>query len=71
VDSHHHPHAASSVFHAKKMRLFDKGVSVLHRLGYFEKVISPVACFGASRRAIHKDDLAKLDVESGKKSVVE
>ena len=29
----------------------------------FEKVISPVACFGASHRAIHKDDLAKLDVE--------
>ena len=25
--------------------------------------MSPVACFGASHRAIHKDDLAKLDVE--------
>ena len=38
-------------------------MSVLHGLRYFEKVISPVACFGASHRAIHKDALAKLDVE--------
>ena len=32
-------------------------MSIFHRLGYFEKVISPVACFGASHRAIHKDDV--------------
>ena len=51
------------IFHANKWILCDKGVSILHRLRYFEKVISPVACFGASHRAIHKDDLAKLDVE--------
>ena len=38
----------------------DKGVSILHRLRYFDKVVSPVACFGASHRAIHKDDLAKI-----------
>ena len=45
------------------MDLCDKGVSVLHRFCYFEEVISPVACFGASHRAIHKNDLVKLDVE--------
>ena len=39
-------------------------MSVLQGLRYFEKVISPVACFGASHRAIHKNDLAKLDVEN-------
>ena len=63
LDVQHHLQAASRAFHANKWILCDKGVSVLHRLRYFEKVISPVACFGASHRAIHKDDLAKLDVE--------
>ena len=63
LDLQHHLQAASRAFHANKWILCDKGVSVLHRLRYFEKVISPVACFGASHRAIHKDDLAKLDVE--------
>ena len=63
LDLQHHLQAASRAFHGNKWILCDKGVSVLHRLRYFEKVISPVACFGASHRAIHKDDLAKLDVE--------
>ena len=63
LDLQHHLQAASRAFHANKWILCDKGVSILHRLRYFEKVISPVACFGASHRAIHKDDLAKLDVE--------
>ena len=60
----HHLQAASRAFHADKWILCEKSVSVLHKLRYFEKVISPVACFGASHRAIHKDALAKLDVES-------
>ena len=63
LDLQHHLPAASKAFHANKWILCDKGVSVLHRLRYFEKVKSPVACLGASHRAIHKDDLAKLDVE--------
>ena len=63
LDLQHHLQAASRAFHANKWILCGKGVSILHRLRYFEKVISPVACFGASHRAIHKDDLAKLDVE--------
>ena len=63
LDLQHHFQAASRAFHANKWILCDKGVSVLHRLRYFETVISPVACFGASHRAIHKDGLAKLDVE--------
>ena len=59
-----HTGAKSKVkVHANKWILCDKGVSILHRLRYFEQVISPVACFGASHRAIHKYDLAKLDVE--------
>ena len=60
LDLQHHLQAASRAFHANKWTLCDKGVSILHRLRYFEKIISPVACFGASHRAIHKDD---LDVE--------
>ena len=63
LDLQHHLQAASRAFHANKWILCDKGVSVLHRLRYFETVISPVAYFGASHPAIHKNDLAKLDVE--------
>ena len=63
LDLQHHLQAASRAFHANKWILCDKGVSILHRLRYFDKVVSPVACFGASHRAIHKHDLAKLDVE--------
>ena len=63
LDLQHHLQAASRAFHANTWILCDKGVSSSHRLPYFEKIISPVACFGASHRAIHKDDLAKLDVE--------
>ena len=63
LDPQHHLQAASRAFHANKWILCDKGVSVLHRRRYFEKVIFPVACPGAAHRAIHKDDLAKLDVE--------
>jgi len=55
--------AASRVLHANKWTLCDKGLSILHKLRYFEKVISPVACFGAPHRATHEDDVAKLDVE--------
>ena len=57
-----HLQAASRAFHANKWILCDKGLSISHRL-QFDKVVSPVACSGASHRAIHKDDLAKLDVE--------
>ena len=64
MDLQHHLQAASTALHADKWILCDKNVSVLHRLGYFEKVISPVACFGASHRAIQKNDIAKLDVEN-------
>ena len=63
LDLQHHLQAASRAFHANKWILCNKGVSILHRLRYFDEVVSPVACFGASHRAIHKDDLAKLDVE--------
>ena len=48
LDLQHHLQAASRAFHANKWILCDKGVSILHRLRYFDKVVSPVACFGAS-----------------------
>jgi len=54
---------ASSTSFSGCFKGFPRYVSVLHRLRYFEKVLSPVACFGASHRPIHKDDFAKLDVE--------
>ena len=59
LDLQHHLQAASGAFHANKWTLCEKGVSVLHKL----RLSPPVACFGASHRAIHKDDLAKLDAE--------
>ena len=62
LDFQHHFQAAARAIHANTWILCDKGVSVLHRLRYFEKVLSPVACFGASHRAIHKDDLAPADI---------
>lgn len=50
-------------FHVNKWILGDRGTSILHRLCFFGKVLSTVACFGCSHRVIHKDYLAKLDVE--------
>ena len=46
-----------------KWILGDRGTSILHRLCFSGKVLSTVACFGCSHRVIHKDYLAKLDVE--------
>ena len=45
LDLQHHLQAASRAFHANKWILCDKNVSILHRLQYFDKVVSPVACF--------------------------
>ena len=45
--------AASKRFHANKWVLRDKGVSALHKLHYSDKVISPIACLGASHRPIY------------------
>ena len=36
---------------------------ILHKPRYFEQIVSPGPCFGASHRAIHKNDLPKLEVE--------
>ena len=63
LDPQHHLQAASRAFHSNKLILCDKGRSIWHRFQYFKKGISPVDCFGASHRAIHKDDLAKLDAQ--------
>ena len=37
-------------------------MSIIHRLRCLKQIISLVACFGASHRAIHEHDLAKLDM---------
>ena len=56
--------AASKRFHADKWVLRDKGVSALHKLHYSDKVISPIACLGASHRPIYTNHLAKLDIKN-------
>ena len=63
LDVQHHLRAASGVFHANKWILCEEGVPILHQLCYLERVKSPVVCFCASHRAIHKGDLTNLDVE--------
>ena len=40
-----------------------KACPFFHQLCYLERVKSPVVCFCASHRAIHKGDLTNLDVE--------
>ena len=58
----HHLLAANKAFHANKWLLKDKHVSLVQRLDYFNKVITPVACFAAGRRVVYQSDLQKLDV---------
>lgn len=58
----HHLLAATRAFHANKWILTDRRVSLSHRLQYFDKVVTPVACFASGRRAVYQGDLRKLDV---------
>jgi len=59
----HHVHAATRAFHANK---WSSKISMflyhLRRLQYFNRVMTPVACFASGRHAIYQQDLHKLDI---------
>jgi len=58
----HHLQAASKAFHANKAILCDHNVTLRLRLNFFEKVITPAACFAAGRRTVYQNDLHQIDV---------
>jgi len=58
----YHLQAAARAFYANGWILKDQQVSYIQRLRYFEKVISPVACFAAGRRKVYQEDLHKVNV---------
>ena len=62
-DVTHHVAAASKSFYANGWILRDRNVSLSKRLKFFDAVVSPVACFAAGHRTIHKPDLHRMDVE--------
>ena len=63
LDVEHHLQAANKAFQANKWLLTDKATSLSNRLRYFDKVVSPVACFGACHRTIYQEDLRTMDVQ--------
>ena len=54
--------AAARVFNANKWILCDAKVAIAQRLEYFDRVISPIACFAAGHRAVYRNDLRSMDV---------
>ena len=62
-DVTHHVAAASKSFYANGWILRDRNISLSKRLKFFDAVVSPVACFAAGHRTIHKPDLHRMDVE--------
>ena len=58
----YHLQAARKSYYANKWILGDRVATVAARLGYFDKVVAPVACFAAGRRDIYQDELDQLDV---------
>ena len=61
-DLEYHLQAASRAFFANKNILCNKAVSLRKRLHFFDKVVTPVACFAAGHRKIYKTDLDTMDV---------
>ena len=61
-DLEYHLQAASRAFFANRNILCNKAVSLKKRLHFFDKIITPVACFAAGHRKIYKTDLDTMDV---------
>ena len=61
-DLEYHLQAASRAFFANRNILCNKAVSLRKRLHFFDKIITPVACFAAGHRKIYKTDLDTMDV---------
>ena len=62
ADVDFHLQSASRAFHANRHILCDRNVSVVDRLKFFDRAISPIACFAAGHRTIYSADLHRLDV---------
>ena len=54
--------AAARAFNANRWILCDPKVSIAQKLEYFDRVISPKACFAAGHRTIYRSDLRSMDV---------
>ena len=54
--------AAARAFNANRWILCDPKVSIAQKLEYFDRVISPIACFAAGHRTIYRNDLRSMDV---------
>jgi len=58
----YHMAAATRAFYANRSVLKCCHASQSQRLEYFDKVVTPVACFASGRRTIYQEDMAKIDV---------
>ena len=54
--------AAAKAFNANRWILCDPKVSIAQKIEFFDRVISPIACFAAGHRTVYRNDLHKMDV---------
>ena len=54
--------AAAKAFNANRWILCDPKVSIAQKIEYFDRVVSPIACFAAGHRTVYRNDLHKMDV---------
>ena len=54
--------AAARAFNANRWIVCDPKVAIAHVLEYFDRVISPIACFAAGHRTVYRNDLRSMDV---------
>ena len=54
--------AAARAFNANRWILCDPKVTIAHKLEYFDRVISPIACFAAGHRTVYRNDLCSMDI---------
>ena len=54
--------AAAKTFNANRWILCDPKVSIAQKIEYFDRIISPIACFAAGHRTVYRNDLHKMDV---------
>ena len=54
--------AAAKAFNANRWILCDPKVLIAQKIEYFDRVISPIACFAAGHRTVYRNDLHKMDV---------
>ena len=54
--------AAAKAFNANRWILCDPKVSIAQKIEYFDRVVSPIACFAAGHRTVYRNDLHKMNV---------